>query len=197
VKGVKMHLGDYRDSAVTLAEDLVNSYSYSEGRDLLDRVALTRIAEARGWHGPAATDADVKRTRSLRHQLREVFEVADEQVAVDKANALVERSGLVLQLLRHAGGPWHFHATRATAGLPDWLAGMSGFALLSVIERGDGDRLHRCVGSDCHAVFVDVSRNKSRKYCSPAVCGNRANVAAHRARPRRQNQTQPEPQAGR
>lgn len=180
-----MYFGDYTDPAVTLAEDLVNSYSYSQGRDLLDRAALTGIAETRGWHGAAATGADVERTRSLRLQLREVFEAPEEQVAVDKANALVAQSGLVLQLVRHAGSPWHFHATSATGGLPDWLAGVSGFALLSVIERGDGDRLHRCAGTDCHAVFVDVSRNKSRLYCSPAVCGNRANVAAHRARLRR------------
>ncbi len=177
-----MHFGDYADPVVTLAEDLVNSYSHSQDRDLLDRAELTRIAGARGWDGPMATEADVRRARSLRPQLREVFEAADEQVAVDTANHLVEQSGLVLQLLRHEGGPWHFHAARTATSLPDWLAGLSGFSLLSVIERGDGDRLHRCVGTDCHAVFVDVSRNKSRRYCSPAVCGNRANVAAHRAR---------------
>jgi predicted RNA-binding Zn ribbon-like protein len=182
MKGVKVHFGDYTDPVATLAEDLVNSYSHSEHADLLDAASLADVAGRRGWRGSPPTAADVERVRALRPLLRAVFEASEEQQAVDMANAVVERSGLMLRLTRHDSGPWHFHGTPGTGTLFDWLAGLSGFALLSVIERGDGDRIRHCAGADCHAVFVDVSRNKSRRFCSPAVCGNRAHVAAFRAR---------------
>ncbi|MEO7071362.1 MAG: CGNR zinc finger domain-containing protein, partial [Nostocoides sp.] len=34
---------------------------------------------------------------------------------------------------------------------------------------------------DCDDVFVDLSRNRSKRFCD-AICGNRENVAAYRAR---------------
>lgn len=66
--------------------------------------------------------------------------------------------------------------------MPERVAGQAGFALMMVIEQGGAGRLHRCAGPDCSAVFVDLSRNQSRQFCSPAVCGNRVHVKAHRAR---------------
>ena len=45
------------------------------------------------------------------------------------------------------------------------------------------DRLRRCAGDGCDQVLVDLSRNRSRRFCD-AGCGNRANVAAYRARRR-------------
>jgi predicted RNA-binding Zn ribbon-like protein len=177
-----MHFGDYSDAVTTLAEDLVNSYSYSQDQDSLDRTALNRMAIARGWHGPAATFADVAAARALRPRLRAIFEASDEATASASANELVNEAGLVPQLVRHDGLPWHVHLDRSEATLPDWLAAVASFALIAVIERGDANRLHRCAGPSCHAVFVDVSRNRSRQYCSPAVCGNRVHAAAHRAR---------------
>lgn len=177
-----MHFGDYTDPVSTLPEDLVNSYSHSLRRDLLDRSALARIAAARSWSGPGPTAADIKAVRSLRHRLRSVFEAADDRRAAAIANEMVAESGLVPQLVRHDDSPWHLHLDSPSGGLPEWLAGVAGFALLSVIERGDGHRLRQCEGPDCHAVFLDVSRNQSRRYCSPALCGNRVHVAAHRSR---------------
>lgn len=177
-----MRFGDYTDPVTTAAEQLVNSFSYSQGVDLLDTGELTRIAHATGWVGDPATPADVAAARALRRRLRAIFEAPHEQGAVAAANALVDRSALSPWLVRHDDQPWHLHLHRATATLPDWLAGVCSFALLAVIERDGAGRLHRCAGPECHAVFVDVSRNRSRRYCSPALCGNRAKVAAHRAR---------------
>ena len=44
------------------------------------------------------------------------------------------------------------------------------------------ERLRLCDAPDCDAVLVDLSRNRSRRYCDTGNCGNRANVAAYRAR---------------
>ena len=43
------------------------------------------------------------------------------------------------------------------------------------------DRLRECAAVTCHDVLVDLSKNRSRRFCEQN-CGNRANVAAYRAR---------------
>jgi predicted RNA-binding Zn ribbon-like protein len=173
-----MRFGDYADPVVTLAEDVVNSYRHSVGVDDLSPALLASLVRARGWTGRPAGSADVTAVRALRAPLREVFE----SHSVEAANALVASSGLVPELVSHDGLPWHLHLSRPGVSLPDWVAGHAAFALLAVIEQGGVSRLHRCAGPDCFAVFVDLSRNQSRVFCSPAVCGNRVHVKAHRAR---------------
>jgi predicted RNA-binding Zn ribbon-like protein len=173
-----VHHGDYRDPITTLAEDVVNSYRHSIGSDELDRESLTAMARARGWRGPAATAHDVAAGRALRPALREIFE-SHSTAAV---NTLLVNAGLVPQLVRHDDGPPHIHLDHPEASLPDWVAGNAAYGLSALMEKGEAARLHRCLGTDCYAVFVDLSRNHSRVYCSPSLCANRSHVAAHRAR---------------
>lgn len=173
-----MLFGSYEDPVVTLAEDVVNSYRHSVGHDDLTRPLLDDMARARGWRGARATNRDVAAVRALRPGLREIFEAR----SVTAANAMLASARLVPELVRHDDLPWHMHLNRADATLPEWIAGNAAFALLAVVEQAGTSRLHRCAGPDCHAVFVDLSRNQSRRFCSPAVCGNRVHVAAHRAR---------------
>ncbi len=54
-------------------------------------------------------------------------------------------------------------------------------AMIDVIRMGEMDRLRVCAGADCQRVIVDLSKNRSRRFCDSG-CGNRANVAAFRAR---------------
>jgi predicted RNA-binding Zn ribbon-like protein len=58
-------------------------------------------------------------------------------------------------------------------------------ALLRAAGRPRWQRVKRCPGADCGWVFVDASRNASRRWCDMAGCGNRAKSAAFRARLRR------------
>jgi predicted RNA-binding Zn ribbon-like protein len=46
------------------------------------------------------------------------------------------------------------------------------------------DRLGRCENEGCSWAFIDASRNGSRRWCDPAVCGNVSKVRAYRARHR-------------
>ena len=46
----------------------------------------------------------------------------------------------------------------------------------------EADRLRRCEAPGCEAVFVDLSKNRSRRYCDTGNCGNRQHVAAYRQR---------------
>jgi predicted RNA-binding Zn ribbon-like protein len=57
-------------------------------------------------------------------------------------------------------------------------------ALLRATARPGWPRVKACRGDDCRWVFVDGSRNSSRRWCAMADCGNRAKVAAFRSRHR-------------
>ncbi len=57
-------------------------------------------------------------------------------------------------------------------------------AMGDLVCRADFERVRNCEGPTCTLWFYDVSRNHTRRWCSMAVCGNRAKAAAHRARKR-------------
>ena len=54
-------------------------------------------------------------------------------------------------------------------------------AMVDVIRSDELARLRVCAADDCVDVVVDLSKNRSKRYCD-GTCGNRANVAAYRAR---------------
>ena len=56
-------------------------------------------------------------------------------------------------------------------------------AAVAALSRTDSwSRLKACRSDDCRWAFVDDSRNRSRAWCSMAVCGNRAKARAYRRR---------------
>ena len=57
-------------------------------------------------------------------------------------------------------------------------------AMGDFVCRADFRRVRNCEGPTCTLWFHDVSQNHTRRWCSMAVCGNRAKAVAHRARKR-------------
>jgi predicted RNA-binding Zn ribbon-like protein len=80
------------------------------------------------------------------------------------------------------GDGWHLHVTGHEAALVDRIAAQAGFAFADLVRLRETDRLRRCEAPDCDAVFVDLSKNRSRRYCDTGNCGNRQHVAAYRER---------------
>jgi predicted RNA-binding Zn ribbon-like protein len=54
--------------------------------------------------------------------------------------------------------------------------------LYEAVAHGSWSRLRRCANDVCAAAFYDTTRSRTGRWCSYARCGNRTNVAAHRAR---------------
>ena len=54
-------------------------------------------------------------------------------------------------------------------------------AFVDVVREGELGRLRRCAMDDCDNVVVDLSKNRSKRFCDEG-CGNRAAVSAYRAR---------------
>jgi predicted RNA-binding Zn ribbon-like protein len=57
-------------------------------------------------------------------------------------------------------------------------------AMGDLVCQNDFTLVRKCEGPTCTLWFLDVSKGHGRRWCSMAVCGNRAKVAAHRARVR-------------
>ena len=57
-------------------------------------------------------------------------------------------------------------------------------AIAKLLARADFDLVRKCESSDCTLWFYDRTKSHHRRWCSMAMCGNRAKVAAYRARQR-------------
>ena len=53
---------------------------------------------------------------------------------------------------------------------------------LQLLSHGDLSRLKQCCGAACGWLFLDTSKNKSRRWCEMEVCGNRAKQKRHQDR---------------
>ncbi|MDT0266766.1 CGNR zinc finger domain-containing protein [Streptomyces sp. DSM 44915] len=79
-----------------------------------------------------------------------------------------------------ADGPAEEAVTDSAAWLPGWLAVDDYLRLL----RLDPTRIRGCANDSCLLHFFDTSQNRRRRWCSMALCGNRAKAARHYARGR-------------
>lgn len=129
----------------------------------------------------AGTREELDAVRALRPRLRALWS-ADRETAVDEINALLREGAALPQLRRHDGYDWHIHATEAEAPVVTRLQVEAAMALVDVVRADEWQRMRVCEASDCDAVLVDLSRNRSKRYCDVGNCGNRMNVNAYRER---------------
>ncbi|MFT2015272.1 CGNR zinc finger domain-containing protein [Streptomyces sp. 796.1] len=181
-----MKFTSYSEDTATWAEDLVNTYNVVRAVEKMpDTTALADLLTAHGIRlKDALTSKELDTARALRTALREVFCAPAEEAAVALLNRVLADHHAVPHYTNHDGQPWHLHVATPQAPPVDQYAVNAAMGLLGVITTTGMSRLHVCDGNRCEEVFVDVSRNQSRRYCSPQICGNRASAAAHRARHR-------------
>ncbi|MDF4249418.1 CGNR zinc finger domain-containing protein [Streptomyces sp. WMMB303] len=172
--------------ALDQAVELLNTMADGETPDTLVSVAdLRAYAERTNVSGVGAlSEDDVRAVRAVRERFAEVFATEDTRTAAGLLNALVAEAGTTPQLTDHDDYDWHVHYFAPGASVAQHLAADCGMALAFVLVAGERDRLRRCSAPDCRRVFVDLSRNRSRRYCDSRTCGNRLHVAAYRARRR-------------
>ena len=148
---------------------------------LPDIAALDEFLRTWGWTGRRDRDeAELRAVRALRPKLRELWQV-DEDRAVEIVNQLLRDGRALPQLVKHDGWDYHLHATPSDAPLATRMAVDAAMAFLEVVRTKELGRLRICEFPGCSAVVVDLSKNRSKRYCEGS-CGNRAAVAAYRAR---------------
>ena len=171
-------------AALVLAADLVNTADPVNASDLGDVAALEAFLDRHQVEPRLpATAADLDAVLALRPGLRALWQAPDKSALSNLVNELLRDSGARPRLVDHGGGwGWHLHVTGHDAALRDRIAAQAGFAVADLVRLGEADRLRHCEAPDCEAVFVDLSRNRSRRYCDTGNCGNRQHVAAYRER---------------
>ncbi|MFJ3486781.1 CGNR zinc finger domain-containing protein [Pseudomonas sp. NPDC090202] len=95
-------------------------------------------------------------------------------------NRLLERDEQYTELTLGEAG-FEFQAKRRWRG-PDSLLLPLGEELAKFLSSEDFSDVKCCEGASCTMVFIDHTRGKKRRWCSMAICGNRAKAAAHRER---------------
>ncbi|MGY1840899.1 MULTISPECIES: CGNR zinc finger domain-containing protein [unclassified Modestobacter] len=175
-----MNYDTYGSTAVELAIDLANAalddpaevQQFLAGHDewFTDGTALDLTPEE-------ATE--VAHTSTL---VREVALADSEPTVRERLNALLALASPRPYATDH-DGELHLHYARPDADALEQLITTVAMGLSQVVVQHGWRRLGVCSAEGCDDVYVDTSRNASRRYCSN-TCASRSTVAAYRARQR-------------
>ncbi|MDQ4215738.1 CGNR zinc finger domain-containing protein [Microbacterium capsulatum] len=125
-------------------------------------------------------EAELQALRALRPRLRAMLLAPRDEMAALVNDALASIP-LAPRLARHDAADWHLHAVDDDSPLAGRILVETAMALVDVIRAHEGSRISICADDTCEALALDLSRNRSKRYCS-TVCANRNAVAAYRAR---------------
>lgn len=189
-------MGTFDRSGGHVALDFANTVSSRFGPEPVDRLAAcsdlvdfgrqlgllsTRRARLLGREArrrPAAASVAVAAAIALREGLYATFAAIAERRSPTAAD--LEPLNAELGRLRLAPDcTWSFAA--APGGL-DQMLGPIARAAAELIVGPDRDRIGVCSAADCPFVFLDASKNRSRRWCDMASCGNRTKARRHHAR---------------
>jgi predicted RNA-binding Zn ribbon-like protein len=188
-----------------LAFDLVNTASarrdgpfrerlltYDDLVRWAERVELLGSTQARGLRSeaharPADAAAALHFIRELREAIYRVFSAialeddpAPEEIG--RIQAAAADAAARRRIVRRPDGQFHYEWPDSTdLGQLAWPVAVSAADLL---VSGDHARIKECATDNCNWLFIDSSRNRSRRWCDMKDCGNRAKARRHYHRSR-------------
>lgn len=180
-----------------LAETLVDRHSKRGKEHLncyLDLVAwsvergLLTEAQARqlkkeATNQPAKAYRVYKRTVALREAIYRIFSavaderqpsVADMDIFNSEFSGLIARSGIVMT---ESGFQWEW--VEDDEEILDRMLWPVVRSVAVLMMSNDLDRLRECAAGDCNSLFMDTTKNRSRKWCAMKSCGNREKARKH------------------
>jgi predicted RNA-binding Zn ribbon-like protein len=169
------------EQALLSAVDLVNSAAPPDTLTTIEELDdfYTRF----GYTGRRdRTRAELDDVRAIRPRLRELL-TADRDGAVELVNEMLATAQAVPRLVRHDEYDWHVHAVDYQRPLATRIIVETAMAMIDVIRADEMSRLDICADDACDGIVLDLSRNRSKRFCCVA-CGNRHAVAAYRQRQR-------------
>ena len=176
-----MNFTHYTDEPVRLAVDLVNTLQPVTGIDQLTDLAALRAFLRTHDEAGRPTARDLDGVRRLRADLRAVFAAGEPETAGECINHVLEEARATPRISVHSGEP-HLHFQPVGSGLADRI-GVAAAMGLAVVLCNEAGRLGVCASASCQEAFVDMSKNRRKRFCSEA-CAHRESVAAFRARRR-------------
>jgi len=156
-----------------------------------DMVSAPTLAAMRSQFPAAEFDAVAARARELREWFRGFVRdrkgrplASADLLELDPLNRLLardDRYGEVVEGDADGGPAFEYHVTRRWKS-PESLLMPIAEALAKLVCEEDFTQVKACEGPRCTLLFADHTRGHARRWCSMAICGNRAKVAAHRKR---------------
>jgi predicted RNA-binding Zn ribbon-like protein len=173
------------DRPSTHPQELLNSYSdllswSKQAQVLTDQEAHQLLAEAA--RRPAEASGVLKRAIALREVIYRIFNALAEDASPEE-NDLVSLNRAIAEAMTHAhlvpqvdGFAWDWDGNDRNLDRMLWPVVRSAADLLTSDELHD---VRVCASDTCNWLFIDTSKNHSRRWCSMKSCGNRAKARRH------------------
>jgi predicted RNA-binding Zn ribbon-like protein len=178
-------LSHYGAGELLLVEKIVNTRdtTRADPEYLRTPADLARFLES--WNFPVAQLPDAQDLADLlvlRQRLRVVFEAKDIAVVANLLNELLDGRPLTPQIELTEDGSMRL-ALAPGEDQPLWrrLAVEAALELIPALQQYGLERFHVCSAEPCTEVYIDTSRNHTRRFCCEQ-CANRHNVARYRQR---------------
>ncbi len=183
-----------------LCLDFVNTVGGRDARDLVLRDKLKTYADLATWSRlaglstagearnlksyaeryPVRAAATLARAIRLRETLYRIFKAAPRRSDMDVVRDEISVAKSHQRLIRAgAGFVWAWDRAENALDSPLWRVSISAADLLT---SADLQKLRQCPGNECGWLFLDTSRNRTRRWCDMKDCGNRAKVRRFRRR---------------
>jgi predicted RNA-binding Zn ribbon-like protein len=175
----QVNFNSHLDSVIAVAVSLVNTLTPGEARGRAyqppagDAVcaAVTTALRTGQRSARQVTSAEATLLAGTAARLRAVFDAVEAEevdAAASLLNKMLAETEARPQLDRHDGEPWHLHFHSKNESLAQgWAAGCA-TGLAVVLGTDMYRRLGVCTAPRCDRVYVDVSRNGTRRFCSTA-----------------------------
>jgi predicted RNA-binding Zn ribbon-like protein len=186
---------DFLNSVATPVDEKVDWLSDGEGlMSWLEQAGLvpgSALAAIRSQATPAELDAVASKARVLREWFREFVQkrkgrplVARDLRELEPLNQWLEQDvqyGEIVADVADGVTTFEFRANRRWTS-PESLLIAIAEVLAKFVCDEDFTHVKACEGPRCTLLFADHTRGHARRWCSMAICGNRAKVAAYRKR---------------
>jgi predicted RNA-binding Zn ribbon-like protein len=177
-----MVMSDWAPGELETIRLFVNTLDAESGEDALAEPGALRAWLEEHGLGPVATASapDVDDARLLREAFRSLLLENNGLGVQNEAVAALDRAAARGRLALRFDTSEARLEPRAT-GVDGALGRLVAIAAESMAD-GTWSRLKACRADDCHWAFYDRARNRSRLWCSMAVCGNRTKARSYRRR---------------
>jgi predicted RNA-binding Zn ribbon-like protein len=183
----KIKMNHYEYETGVLAEDLINTYDtfLEVPEELQTPDDLHAFLDRHHFpvdHPP--TFANLEAVRLLRETLRSIWNAETINAATESLNRLFASIRATPYIMEGTADTIHLtFAAEPQHSFMERLTLASALDMVRLLQTHGLGRLRHCDSAPCHDVFIDTSRNRTRRFCDDR-CASRYNVAAFRERQR-------------
>ena len=168
--------------ALQAAAALVNT-GLQDAEELATPEQLREFVRRWGWTGRATGDEEeLAAVRALRPRIQRLWQVRRGR-DVRLVNEMLREARALPQLVKHDQWDYHLHATPSDAELADRMIVEAAMAVVDVVRAGELGRLRVCAADDCDDLLVDLSKNRSRRFCDGGAATARTSPRTAPGRP--------------